>query len=268
VTAPWDADAWARLAAELDRWPPRAATLWWRDDDAGAAAPALARLLALAAALEVPLALAVVPAWLTDAATALIHQAPPGVTVLQHGYAHRNHERPGPGQDRIRRAELGPARPVQAALAELAAGRARLARALPHRLRAVLVPPWNRIAPALRDALPGAGYHGLSTFGPRPAAPGPAGLRVVNCHVDPILWRSGRRFAGAAATLDALAAHLAARRTGAVDPAEPTGLLTHHRDLAPTAWEALATLLDRLRRHPAVAFPPLDAFLGPPGTGP
>ncbi|MEK9660397.1 MAG: hypothetical protein VW644_01455, partial [Alphaproteobacteria bacterium] len=42
--APWDA-----LAAELDVWAAagRTATLWWRDDDADAASPALERLLAL-----------------------------------------------------------------------------------------------------------------------------------------------------------------------------------------------------------------------------
>lgn len=268
MTEPWDEPAWERLAAELDRWPPGTATLWWRDDDAGAAAPALARLLALAAAVDVPLALAVVPTWLTDDAVALIGRAPFGVTVLQHGYAHRNHEPLRPGETRLRKAELGPARPVDVAVAELAAGRARLAGVLPDRLRPVLVPPWNRIAPAVRDALPGAGYRALSTFGPRPRTPEATGLHVVNCHVDPIRWHAGRGFAGARATLDAVTAHLAARRGGAVDPTEPTGLLTHHRDLVAPAWEALATLLERLRDHPAARFPPLDRLLGPSAARP
>jgi hypothetical protein len=263
VTAGWDEPAWGRLVAELDRWPPGAATFWWRDDDAGPATPALARLLTVAAAEAVPLALAVVPAWLSPAAGRLIRDGPPGVVVVQHGYAHRNHEPPPPGGGRVRQAELGAARPVDVALAELAAGRARLEAHLPDRLRAALVPPWNRIAPAVRDALPGAGYRALSTFGPR-SSPGPTpGLRVVNCHVDPIEWRAGRRFAGAAAILDGLAAHLAARRTRQVDAAEPTGLLTHHQALEPAAWPVVATVLRRLREHPSTAFPPLDLLLDP-----
>jgi hypothetical protein len=265
VTRDWDEAAWARLAAELARWPAGGATLWWRDDDAGAATPALARLLGLAGRVEVPLGLAVVPAWLTDEAAAAIGAAAPGVVVLQHGYAHRNHEPPPPPDHRPRKAELGGARPVEVALAELALGRARLAAGLGARLQAVLVPPWNRIAPAVRAALPQAGYRTLSAFGPRPASRDDAGLHHVNCHVDPIQWRTGRAFAGAAGTLDALTAHLAARREGRVDPAEPTGLLTHHHNLSPAAWGVLEALLVRLRGHPAAAFPALHALLAPPG---
>jgi predicted deacetylase len=261
VTDTWDAAAWERLRAELDRWPPGVATVWWRDDDAGTGGPAFDRLLALAAAHAAPLALAVVPAWLEEPAAAAIRDAPPGVHVLQHGYAHQNHEPPGPDGSRGKPAELGAARPVAAALAELAIGWARLATRLPTRLRAVLVPPWNRIAPGVRDALPGAGYRVLSTFGPRATAVPSAGLRALNAHVDPIQWRAGKRFGGAAWTLEQMTAHLADRRLGRVDRAEPTGLLTHHRDMPPAAWAWLDALLGHLRVHPAVAFPALDALL-------
>ncbi len=260
LTDAHDGAAWERLRAELDRWPPGSATLWWRDDDAGVAGPAFARLLALAAAHATPLALAVVPAWLDETVAAQIRVAPADVHVLQHGYAHRNHEPPGPDGARGKPAELGAARPVAAALAELAAGRARLAALLPARCRPALVPPWNRIAPAIQAALPGAGYRVLSSFGPRPVAGAGPGLLMLNTHVDPIRWRAGKRFGGAAWTLDQLTAHLAARRAKAVDPAEPTGLLTHHRDLPPRAWAWLDELMGRLRAHPAVAFPALDGY--------
>ena len=257
----WDTSAWERLQAELDRWPPGSATVWWRDDDAGAAGAAFDRLLALAAAHSTPLALAVVPAWLDDTVAAEIRGAPAGVHVLQHGYAHQNHEPPAADGTRGKPAELGLARPVDLALAELAAGQARLAALVPTRLRPALVPPWNRIAPGIRAALPGAGYRVLSTFGPRPAAKAGPGLLTLNCHVDPIAWRAGKRFSGAAPTLDQLTAHLAARRAKTVDPTEPTGLLTHHRDLTPAAWELLDALLAGLCAHPAVSFPTLRRLL-------
>jgi predicted deacetylase len=257
----WDDAAWQRLAAELDRWPRGDATFWWRDDDAGAAGPAFDRLLALATAHSAPLALAVVPAWLDETVAAQIRAALSGVHVLQHGYAHRNHEPPAPDGTQRKPAELGAARAVAEALAELAAGRTRLEALAPSRLRPTLVPPWNRIAPAIRDALPGAGYRVLSTFGPRAAARAGPGLRALNTHVDPIEWRAGKRFRGAAWALDQLTGHLAARRSGRVDPSEPTGLLTHHRDLTSLSWTWLDALFHHLRAHPAAAFPPLAPFL-------
>jgi hypothetical protein len=261
VTGAWDEAAWERLAAELDGWPAGEATLWWRDDDAGPAGPALDRLLGVAAVHAVPLGLAVVPAWLDERAAAAVRAAPAAVQVLQHGYAHVNHEPAPPAGSRARKAELGASRPVRVALAELARGRRCLAAAVAERARPVLVPPWNRIAPAVRDALPDAGYRALSTFGPRPAAATAPGLRLVNCHVDPIRWRAGRGFAGAAEALDALTAHLAARRARAVDPEESTGLLSHHQVFSPEAWAFLDALLGRLRAHPAVRFRPVDALL-------
>jgi peptidoglycan/xylan/chitin deacetylase (PgdA/CDA1 family) len=261
MTEAWDPAAWDRLAAELAGWEPGAATVWWRDDDAGGAGPAFDRLLALAAAQAVPLALAVVPAWLEAPVAAQIRAAGAGVHVLQHGWAHRNHEPPAPDGTRGKPAELGAARPPDAAVTELAAGWRRLGAFVPGRLRPALVPPWNRIAPAVREALPRAGYRTLSTFGARPTAGTADGLRELNTHVDPIRWRSGKGFGGAAWTLDQLTAHLAARRRGQVDATEPTGLLTHHRELTPAAWACLAELLGRLRVHPAVQFPALESLL-------
>jgi hypothetical protein len=88
------------------------------------------------------------------------------------------------------------------------------------------------------------------------------GLLQVNCHVDPILWREGKRFSGPGVTLDRLRAHVAARREGQVDPLEPTGLLTHHRDMDPACWDFIEALLPRLRTHPAATFPSLRSLLG------
>jgi predicted deacetylase len=247
--------------AELDQWPAGGATFWWRDDDAGAAGPAFDRLLSLATAHAAPLALAVVPAWLEESVAAAIREGPPGLRVVQHGYSHRNHEPPAPEGTRGRPAELGAARPVNVAIAELAAGWARLSPLGPARLRAALVPPWNRIAPGVRAALPAAGYRVLSTFGPRAASAAGMELRALNTHVDPIQWRAGKRFGGVAWTLGQISTHLADRRLGRVDRTEPTGLLTHHRDLTAPAWACLDELLGRLSAHPAVTFPPLDRLL-------
>jgi hypothetical protein len=118
----------------------------------------------------------------------------------------------------------------------------------------VLVPPWNRIDAAVIGRLPGVGFSGLSTFGPRERRRPMPGLVQCNTHVDLIAWRRDRAFIGAGAAVDRLVAHLAARRAGTVDPEEPTGLLTHHLDFAATPWSFLSELFARTQAHGAAAW--------------
>lgn len=252
----------AALRAELDQWSAsgRRATLWWRDDDASAATPALARMLAVAAANSVPLALAVIPARLgPDLVDAVAPAA--GCTVLQHGFEHRNHAAAGE-----RSCELGANRPLAVTAEELVRGRERLRAAFGVRFLPILVPPWNRIAAELVALLPQLGYRGLSTFAPRKNALAAPGVAQCNTHVDPIAWRRGRRFVGEDEAAARLSAHLALRRNGAVDPAEATGLLTHHLDFDEAAWRFVDTLLERTRAHPAVSWLAAEAAFGVAGT--
>ena len=78
------------------------------------------------------------------------------------------------------------------------------------------------------------------------------GLRQVNTHVDIIDWKGGRRFAGEDAALNAALRHLQARRTGAVDAAEPTGWLTHHACHDEATWSFLERLFELSRGQPGV----------------
>lgn len=260
----WDESAWNALAGELDAWlgQRHQATLWWRDDDAGRPHPALEQLLTAGGRMGIPLGVAVVPAWLTAEVAETLEAAGEIVVVLQHGFAHANHETEiQPGERKVRPAECGVGRSVGVALEELTVGATRLRARFGGRFLPLFVPPWNRIAPAVIAELPRLGYRGLSTFGPRQVATPAPGLLQVNCHVDPILWREGKRFAGPTVTLDRLRAHLSARRERRVDPSEPTGILTHHRDLDPAGWAFLEELLSRLRTHPAATFPSLASLL-------
>lgn len=238
---------WDALVAELDAWQAsgRTASLWWRDDDAVASTPALARMLAIASHHEVPLALAVIPAALERSLVAIVAQRT-DCSVLQHGYAHRNHAASG---ERAR--ELGGARPFTTIADELVQGSAVLRDSFGDRLVEAIVPPWNRIDRAVVERLPALGFAGLSTFGPRTASAPVSGLAQCNTHVDPIAWRTGRMFIGADACVQRLVEHLAARREGRVDATEPTGLLTHHLVFGDDAWAFVARLCALTRAHPA-----------------
>jgi peptidoglycan/xylan/chitin deacetylase (PgdA/CDA1 family) len=227
---------WDDLRRELEGWADseRQATFWWRDDDAEAPGPELARLLALAERSGVAPALAVVPA---GAGRPLVETLAGGHDVLTHGLRHRNLAPAGE-----RKAEFGPHRPLCEMLADAAAGRERLRQLFGHRALPVFVPPWNRLAAALTPHLPDAGFAALSTLSVRARADPAPGLRQVNCHVDPINWRGARAFVGEPAALDAVLTHLRARRLGHVDAGEPTGVMSHHRVQDDATWGFLERL--------------------------
>jgi hypothetical protein len=244
---------WAELDAELNRWAAsgHVAPLWWRDDDAVAATPALDRLLDLAAASDAPLALAVIPARAEDGLAERLAAGPARTVVLQHGYAHQNHSAAG------RKCELGAERPAMIVFGELGTGWLALERLFGGRALPILVPPWNRIDPGLVPALPEIGYRALSAWGPRPRRAPIRGLLQVNMHVDVIDWRGGGGFVGEATALGALVAALqrarAAAASGDIDGAEPVGLLTHHLVMDGEAWHFVASLLARLKSDPRLS---------------
>ena len=238
------------LSRELDLWAAqgRRATLWLRDDDACSDSPALARLAALARAHAVPVAIAAIPAALDATLVDALGDCPEA-TVVQHGFAHRNHAAPGE-----RSAELGDGRDVRVRVDELRIGRERLAGAFGSRFVPILVPPWNRAGDELLPHLRSAGFAGLSRFGPRAARAAAPGLPQVNTHVDPIAWRRDRRFIGADEAFSRVVEHLRARRENACEADEPTGLLTHHLAFDDAAWTFVDALLGRTAHHPACAW--------------
>lgn len=246
---------WDDVARELDAWAAagRAAEFWWRDDDAAAPAPALERLLRSQRAGGVPLMLAVIPAKATEALVQRL-AGEPEVVVVQHGWAHLNHARPGRSK-----AELGPDRPPAFVLGELARGQISLDRLFGPSWLKVLVPPYNRIATAVIGGLAGAGYEGLSTDRPRRAAT-VHGTTQVNVHIDIMDW-TARAFLGDGPCLDQALAHLVAKRTGRADPDEPTGLLTHHLAHDEPAWPFIERFIAATKAHPAVRWRhPVDLF--------
>ncbi len=253
--------AWERLDEELEAWRQarRTASFWWRDDDAVEPSAPLDRLLRLADEHATPLALAVIPRHATAELAARLAQEPARVSVLQHGYDHANHA--AAGEKSI---ELAPGRARVAICEELKRGRTMLVSLFGERAEPVLVPPWNRIGPDIVKELPGLGFRGLSLYTARAARTAAEGLVACNTHVDVLRWKPKREFLGEDAALDLLIGHLRARRAAAreaaslagraeprVDPAEPTGLLTHHLVMDEAAWRFTARLVALLSDRPA-----------------
>ncbi len=233
--------SWSALDDELERWRDDggAPSLWWRDDDATRGGDALDRLIALNRQWNIPLALAVIPG-LAEPSLAETLSARPDIAILQHGFRHTNH-----ATSADKKSELGPHRSVVEIIGQLNEGRRLMQSLFGDGALPVLVPPWNRVDPRVVAELPDIGFHGISGFQARAGREIAPGLVQVNTHVDIIDWQQHRGFRGVEAVLGDLCGHLAARRTGAVDASEPTGLLTHHMAHDDACWAFIEALLER-----------------------
>ncbi len=238
---------WLSLEQELDLWEQqdRSISFWWRDDDAVAHTPQLDELLIHAATLNVPVALAVVPALLESSLVSRIG-CKPEVSVLQHGYAHNNH---APKSEK--KAEFGAHRDIDTMVSELAQGSALLHQTFAQQYVPVFVPPWNRFSVGLVSALPEQGYRGMSGMWARVHDDNrPSCFRTVNTHADPIAWRSDRGFTGLSDALEQIISHLRLRREFPNRSDEATGLLTHHLDQNAEVWAFCKELIERTASRP------------------
>lgn len=253
---------WADLRAELDAWHAagRTASLWWRDDGVTDWTPALYRLVQIAEAGAVPPALAVPP---LAAARRLADRLAewPRVRILQHGYALRNHAPDGDAPS-----EYPDLRHGAATAGEICHGWLRVSELFGTRALPVFVPPWNRMGADLPDTLAGLGFRGVSGMGWRAAGDAGGPMVTVNVHIDVMTGADHPRFAGTGDVLHRLVAHLRARRTGAADPDEPTGLLSHHDELDEAAWAFLESLIAATANHPAVRFPAPEVIFARPSA--
>ncbi len=226
----------------------RSLTVWWRDDDAIASSGQLDRLIGFVELHNVPLGLAVIP---NEATEALANRlcGTDLVEILQHGWRHKNHQPTG-----SKAAELGDGRPLDTVLDELRTGFSRLDGLFGNRFRPVLVPPWNRIAPEVAAERSKVGLVGLSTFGETECAD-----RRVNCHLDPISWKTTRGFIGWPRATHLINEELDRRLNGSD---EPFGLLTHHLVHDANLWDFVDAFLNVAARHPVVRWPAMDPLFG------
>jgi len=238
------------LNDELDQWnfEGEEATLWWRDDDAQQDTPALAKVVELSKRFDIPLSLAVIPDGIESSLIEAIGDNAL-VSVLLHGFSHTNYA--GINE---KKQELGAHRDITDICSQLDLGIKILQQAFGQQFVPVLVPPWDRIAPEVVDALPQRGLMGLSTYCARELPEPVEGVWQINTHADIINWKQERTFLGQKQVVDQLVDHLCGRRLGKYDRAEPTGLLTHHLVHDEPGWMFLEALFATLDEHPAVTW--------------
>lgn len=235
---------WSPVTREFAHWRTAGLTLpiWWRDDDAVAATPALEQLIALSEVVAVPVHLAVIPDMVEAGLATRVADAACLIPVV-HGWAHQNHAAAD-----AKKAEFGAGRAGVAD--EFQSGMNRLQTLFGARLKPMFVPPWNRISPDYYPALVGAGFSALSTYTPRKAPQAAAGLQQINTHLDPIAWRRGKTLLDPDQLIAQLAQLLLDRRTGVSDNDEPLGLLTHHLVHDGDVWEFTKQVLTVLQDGP------------------
>ena len=209
---------------------------WWRDDDAVEVTDALKQLGDCAG--DAPLCIAVIPEGAQETLNSFVSENP-GVSVLQHGIAHRNRALP------IEKKSEFPAHRAFEAMTEtmeeLEHWRETLEAMFGDRFLPIFVPPWNRIDDGFFSTLSIVGFKALSTY--RRSREGmPQTLQLIDTHIDVIDWRNGRKFKGEGAVLSEI--------TSMLKSGEPLGLLTHHLVHDQDCWAFLDTFRQFIDAHP------------------
>ena len=133
--------------------------IFFRADDVGVPGRNFTRLVELFQGHQVPLTMAVVPAWLTKPRWQGILELCGNRRDLwgwvQHGWRHQNYELRGKKQ------EFGPSRPLSQKRKDLKLGFNRLSVMMAENFLPVFIPPWNRCDQETLSVLPELGYEDM-----------------------------------------------------------------------------------------------------------
>jgi len=145
----------------------QAISVFFRADDVAVPGRQFRDLIQVFSRHRIPLSMAVVPTWLTQARWQAIQKLCQTNSELwcfyQHGWRHANHEKEGKKQ------EFGPARTRQEIRRDLVRGRDRLQSLMGSRFYPAFTPPWNRCSTQTFEVLKNAGITTISrSQGARP----------------------------------------------------------------------------------------------------
>ncbi|MCB2166058.1 MAG: polysaccharide deacetylase family protein [Deltaproteobacteria bacterium] len=211
--------------------------VFFRADDIAVPGRQFQRLMEIFTRNEVPLGLAVVPAWLTpprwQALSGMGASRPDLWCWHQHGWRHRNHEPLGKKQ------EFGPFRSADALRTDLDRGRRRLNAIMGAAFSPLFTPPWNRCSEITLALLQEMGYDAVSrSRSSQP--PAPSGLPDHAVDVDLHTDRASSAANGWQRLISQLEKRLRQPRCG---------IMIHHQRMNDAAFCFLDTLLSILRQQ-------------------
>jgi peptidoglycan/xylan/chitin deacetylase (PgdA/CDA1 family) len=212
--------------------------IFFRADDIGAAGRAFEALCRLFLHHRVPLALAVVPAWLSEARQERLFSAAPMQDDLwswhQHGWRHVNWQKSG------RNAEFGDDRPFDRQYSDILQGRQKMELIFGKHFTPIFTPPWGRFSSATVKILRNLDFKAISTF-----ASLPQGVRIPwDLHGLPVrLDLHTRHSKHPEDDLDKLLDEFGALASAR----EPAGILLHHHRMTPFAFDFLDRMLYNLK---------------------
>lgn len=205
---------------------------FFRADDIGAPGDNCRRMMDMFRHADVPLHMAVTPAWLTPARWTILRDwAGNGEFIWhQHGWRHVNHQRSG------KKGEFGTDRTLVQKTADLRKGRKKLETIMGDEFRPLFTPPWNRFDAETGEALAQLGYTAVSRWeGEHRKVPLPDALPDIPVNVDLHTRTETAPEEGLAALVDQFRE---ATTTGCV------GVMLHHQRMNDAAFDFLAQVLE------------------------
>lgn len=233
-----------RLHETAQRWggnnPP---PVFFRADDIGAGGRAFEALCHLFRLHATPLAMAVVPAWLSQVRRELLFRSAPLDEPIwgwhQHGWRHVNWQRSG------KKSEFGEQRPFEKQWRDIWQGRQKMEDIFGDRFTPVFSPPWNRLSHLTIKIVQQLNFRGVSLAGPFPrGVRPPAGLDNLRVQIDLHTRKGKDAEQDYQEILNELSSLMAKK--------EPVGIMIHHHRMSLYAFEFMHELLAVLNSNPQI----------------
>lgn len=223
----------------------QAPRIFFRADDIGAGGRPFEALCRLFRSFEIPLAMAVVPAWITAIRVKQLFQLAPREDPLwgwhQHGWCHVNWQRSG------KSSEFGEERPLEKQFSDISQGRRKLQDIFGEHLVDVFTPPWNRLSLTTMKILEELDFKAVSmTAGFPRGYKNPDGIKNLRIQLDLHTRKSKDGISDFGVLLDELSTFLGRR--------EPIGIMIHHQRMTYFAFEFLRELLTQLQTQAEARF--------------
>lgn len=212
--------------------------IFFRADDIGAPSKAFDTLCGVFRSHEIPLAMAVIPAWLSEARQEQLFQAAPMDEKLwswhQHGWRHLNWQKNG------RKSEFGSDRNSDCQYEDILRGSTKMERVFGPCFIRVFTAPWNCLSITAMKSLRKLNFKGISTTDTlSPGLRRCHGMLNMPVRID-LHTRDGIDAAADFSLLLEQFSNLSKARG-------PTGIVIHHQRMTPFAFQFLDRMLYNLR---------------------